>query len=67
MFKLPEPDPGPPEQAIPVTTETSNFCPTSLTDWLELCRRAKVPHVPAEPVTTINRLELGAPGAPPPP
>ena len=57
MLKIPDPDPGPPGQAMPVTPETSNFCPISLTDWLDLCRRARVPHVPAEPVTTINRLD----------
>ena len=26
------------------------FCPVSLGDWLELCRKAGVPHVPAEQV-----------------
>ena len=32
-----------------------NFCPVSLGDWLDLCRRAEVPHVPATQVTEVLR------------
>ena len=32
-----------------------NFCPVSLGDWLNLCRRAEVPHVPAAQVAEIRR------------
>ena len=32
-----------------------NFCPVSLGDWLNLCRRAEVPHVPATQVTEVLR------------
>ena len=31
------------------------FCPTSLEDWLELCQRTGVPHVPARKVTELRR------------
>ena len=33
----------------------ANFCPVSLGDWLDLCRRAEVPHVPATQVAEIRR------------
>ena len=32
-----------------------NFCPVSLGDWLDLCRRAEIPHVPATQVTEVVR------------
>ena len=32
-----------------------NFCPISLGDWLNLCRMAEVPHVPAAQVTQVSR------------
>ena len=32
-----------------------NFCPISLGDWLDLCRREEVPHVPATQVAAIRR------------
>ena len=32
-----------------------SFCPVSLEDWLNLCRRAEVPHVPAIQVTEVLR------------
>ena len=32
-----------------------NFCPISLGDWLNLCRSAEVPHVPAAQVTQVQR------------
>ena len=32
-----------------------NFCPISLGNWLDLCRRAEVPHVPAAQVTEVLR------------
>ena len=32
-----------------------NFCPVSLGDWLDLCRRAEVPHVPAAQVAEALR------------
>ena len=54
MFRIPDPPPMEPRTPIPVTPETSNFCPVSLTDWLELCRKTGVPHVPAENIATIQ-------------
>ena len=54
MFQIPDPPPIEPRIPIPVTPETANFCPVSLTDWLELCRKAGVPHVPAENIATIQ-------------
>ena len=41
------------------------FCPVSLGDWLELCRQAGVPHVPAEKICELLRedcLSFDAPG-----
>ena len=32
-----------------------NFCPISLGDWLNLCRRVEIPHVPATQVTEVLR------------
>ena len=37
------------------TGDPESFCPVSLGDWLELCRRAQVPHVPAERVGEVRR------------
>ena len=38
-----------------VSNPGAEFCPVSLGDWLELCRRAGVPHVPAVKVAEIKR------------
>ena len=58
MLQIPTPQPPEnEEQPIPITQETRNFCPISLRDWLELCPKANVPHVPAERLTTMNRLD----------
>ena len=65
MLRIPDPPPMEPHTPIPVTPETFNFCPVSLTDWLELCRKAGVPHVPAENIATIQShdwLSFDTPG-----
>ena len=57
ILKIPPPIEPDPPTAIPVTEKTTRFCPTSLTDWVELCRRAGVPHIPAERISTVMRLD----------
>ncbi len=45
--------------------EADRFCPISLGDWLELCRQAGVPHVPAERICELLRedcLNFDVPG-----
>ena len=52
--------------AMPRTEEAGGrFCPISLGDWLELCRQAGVPHVPAERICDLLRddcLSFDVPG-----
>ena len=57
MMRIPTPIEPDPPKAIPVTEKTGRFCPTSLADWLELCRKAGVPHIPAERIATVRRLD----------
>ena len=57
MFTIPDPPQLPEIEPLPITSETANFCPVSLTDWINLCQRTGVPHIPAEYVTTINRTD----------
>ena len=44
---------GQPEEASQALQE--NFSPISLGDWLNLCRRAEVPHVPAIQIAQVLR------------
>ena len=44
-YHLPKPD----------DSLADRFCPISLGDWLDLCRQAGIPHVPARKVTTLLR------------
>lgn len=44
-------------EAIPESAETRRFAPISLGDWISLCRKADVPHVPARQVATLNRVD----------
>ena len=39
-----------------------NFCPISLGDWLNLCRSAEVPHVPATQVLRDDYLDFDTEG-----
>ena len=54
MLKIPPPPPPSPRLPREITPETNNFCPTSLRDWLQVCRNAGVPHIPAEQIGTIS-------------
>ena len=54
MLQIPDPQPIEPRTPIPDTPETANFCPVSLQDWLELCRQADIPHVPAEQISSVQ-------------
>ena len=51
------PPDAPDSRPIPVTRETSQFCPASLRDWIHACRRAGVPHVPAHFVGAVRRWD----------
>ena len=44
-------------EPIPDTNETRHFCPTSLENWLQLCRKADVPFLPAQQVAVIHRSD----------
>ena len=52
--------------AMPRAEEAEDrFCPISLGDWMELCRQAGVPHVPAEKICELLRedcLSFDVPG-----
>ena len=54
MLQIPTPPPAEPRQPIEDTDETNNFCPISLRDWLALCRKTGVPHIPAEQISTVQ-------------
>lgn len=40
------------------SAETARFCPLSLGDWIDACRRANVPHVPAREAAVLCRHDV---------
>ena len=70
MFKIPkgliEQQLAQAEKESPMPEEgKGRFCPVSLGDWLELCRQAGMPHVPAEKICELLRedcLSFDVPG-----
>ena len=47
------PDPVP----IPITEETSRFCPISLEDWIYIAEKSNIPYVPVKLIAELNRWD----------
>ena len=47
-----------PMDEIPDTPDTHRFCPLSLGDWINACRRANVPHIPAAEGAVLYRHDV---------